>query len=148
VNPIHVVGGVVGRVRREIVVARFVGQIAVERTVAEIRRQLGEEPATPPEPAGGAASAPPSPPRMRTEPDDPAPAVRPDPDADADVPAVADLALPDYDLLPAAHIVNALVDLEPDERDAIATYERAGRHRRTILGKLALLADVADEAAT
>ena len=46
------------------------------------------------------------------------------------------LALPDYDQLPAAHIVGKLEGLTQLERDSIELYETAGRHRRTVLGKL------------
>jgi hypothetical protein len=48
----------------------------------------------------------------------------------------ASLALADYDHLPASDIVALLDGLEPSERSAIEAYERAGRHRRTVLGKL------------
>jgi hypothetical protein len=47
-----------------------------------------------------------------------------------------DLVLPDYDHLPAAHIVAKLPSLTQLERDAVEEYESANRHRRTILGKL------------
>jgi hypothetical protein len=47
-----------------------------------------------------------------------------------------DLALPDYDHLPASQIVSMLGDLISDERDDIEQYERANRGRRTVLGKL------------
>jgi hypothetical protein len=47
-----------------------------------------------------------------------------------------DLALPDYDHLPASQIVAMLDDLISDERDDIEHYERANRGRRTVLGKL------------
>jgi hypothetical protein len=47
-----------------------------------------------------------------------------------------DLALPDYDHLPASQIVAMLGDLISDERDDIEQYERANRGRRTVLGKL------------
>lgn len=61
--------------------------------------------------------------------------------AEADVAAACgllaiDLALPDYDQLPASQIVAMLGDLIPDERDDIEHYERANRGRRTVLGKL------------
>jgi hypothetical protein len=51
------------------------------------------------------------------------------------------LALDDYDHLPASQIVAMLADLDDDERAAIGDYERAHRHRRTILGKLDQLRD-------
>jgi hypothetical protein len=53
--------------------------------------------------------------------------------------SAADLALPDYDHLPASQIVAMLDGLAPDELAAIGTYERANRNRRTVLGKLAQL---------
>jgi hypothetical protein len=55
--------------------------------------------------------------------------------------AVAELALPDYDHLPASQIVAMLSDLDADERDQIEGYERVNRNRRTVLGKLAQLRD-------
>ena len=44
--------------------------------------------------------------------------------------------LPDYDHLPAAHVVAKLASLTRSERDAVEEYELANRHRRTILGKI------------
>jgi len=68
--------------------------------------------------------------------EDPAPPV-PTVQADhAEAPERADLVLPDYDHLPAAHVVAKLVSLTPKERAAIEQYELAHRHRRTILGKI------------
>jgi len=122
VNPVDVVGGVVGRVRQEITVARFVGKFAVDGALAKLRAQLD-----------GPSDAP-----VAASPDvvrDPVPSAATH-QAEPVAPDVDELALPDYDLLPAAHVVAALADLEPAERDAIEVYERAGRHRRTILGKL------------
>jgi hypothetical protein len=52
---------------------------------------------------------------------------------------VEDLALPDYDHLPAVDVVRALSGLSTVERDAVERYERAHRQRRTVLGKLAQL---------
>ena len=52
-----------------------------------------------------------------------------------------DLALPDYDTLPAIDIVGKLDTLDAAARDAIERYESANRQRRTVLGKLAQLAE-------
>lgn len=52
-----------------------------------------------------------------------------------------DLALPDYDTQPAIDIVAKLETLNDADRDAIERYESANRQRRTVLGKLAQLAD-------
>ncbi len=54
-------------------------------------------------------------------------------------PSVSELALPDYDHLPASQIVAMLGDLDTGELGEIETYERANRNRRTVLGKLAQL---------
>ncbi|MDX2379321.1 MAG: hypothetical protein QNM02_06145 [Acidimicrobiia bacterium] len=55
------------------------------------------------------------------------------------VPSATELALPDYDHLPASQIVALLGDLGVDELAEIAAYERANRGRRTVLGKVAQL---------
>lgn len=126
-----VVGGVIGRVRHGLdravtvgrrTVGRTVGR-TVDRFVAEVRRQLDAD--------GGAAERTPT--AVRPVAPSPSPHAGPLP---ADVPSADELALPDYDHLPSAHVVAALADLEPDERDTIEAYELAGRHRRTILAKL------------
>lgn len=131
-GPLGVAGDVIGRVRREIGRACGAGGRAAERFVAEVRRQLddGEPPIEPRNTNIDVHTAAPEssvPPPREHDGDDGEPAT---------IPAVEDLPLPDYDLLPAAHVVAALGDLEQHERDAIEAYERAGRHRRTILGKL------------
>ena len=48
----------------------------------------------------------------------------------------SDLAIDDYDGLPAVQIIPALATLTAHERDAIRAHEATGRGRRTILGKL------------
>lgn len=52
------------------------------------------------------------------------------------VPDADDLALPDYDHLPATHIVAKLAGLSQADRDRIERFESAHRHRRTVLGRL------------
>lgn len=54
-------------------------------------------------------------------------------------PTASDLALPDYDHLPASQIVAMLDDLDIDELHQVESYERVNRNRRTVLGKLAQL---------
>jgi hypothetical protein len=113
-------------VKREIVLARFLGKLVVDQGVRELRSRLTPEhshsdPATSvdePEQSGTPETAPP-------------PAV-----VVADVPDVTALALADYDHLSSAQIVGKLDGLDDAEREAIERYELAGRHRRTILGKL------------
>jgi len=106
----------IGRVQREIVLARFLGKLAVDQGLRELRQRL-EGVVVPPATAGVEPTAEPH--VSSAEPGDP-----------------ATLALADYDHLPASDIVSMLAGLEPEERDAIEAYELQGRHRRTILGKL------------
>jgi hypothetical protein len=113
---------VVERVRREIVLARFVGKLAVDQGVREVRGRV-ESLLTPPSEEPPPAPAPVAPPSVAT-------------DASDSGPSSDSLALDDYDQLPAAHIVAKLHGLRVDERDAIEAYERANRHRRTVLTKL------------
>ena len=111
----------VDRIRRELVLAQFVGKLVVDRGLQEARSRLD-----------GALSV------SNVDTSEPAPpTVEEDVDVDhIDCPNVEDLALADYDQLPSAHIVAKLDGLDATERDAIERYERSGRHRRTILGKL------------
>ena len=51
------------------------------------------------------------------------------------------LAIDGYDEKPAIEIVGLLADLTPAQRDAVAAHERAHRQRRTVLGKIAQLAE-------
>jgi len=54
-------------------------------------------------------------------------------------PAVAELAIPDYDTLSASQVVPRLAGLRPEELEAVRRYEAAERGRKTILGKIAQL---------
>jgi hypothetical protein len=117
------------RVKREVVLARFLGKMVVDQGARELRTRLhaddrGPSPVTHQE-------------RPEDAPDD-RPAVQPPAGglAESDVPDVNSLALADYDHLSSAQIVAKLDGLDAIERDAIERYERTGRHRRTILGKL------------
>lgn len=118
----------VGRVRREIVLARFLGKLAVDQGVRELRSRL-EQSQGDPGPAVPSAAAPAAPSAAAEEPlaDTTVRLEAPDPDS---------LALVDYDHLSSAQIVAKLAGLDAIERKAIQQYELAGRHRRTILGKL------------
>ena len=58
---------------------------------------------------------------------------------DAAVEDADDLAIPDYDHLPAIDIVDQLETLSADELAEIEAYERENRRRRTVLGKIAKL---------
>jgi hypothetical protein len=122
------------RARQNVAFARFVGKMAVERGVEELKRRT--------EPAPGVTVTPTDEPHV-DEPhvDEPPPPVESPVESEPpvaldDVVAADDLALPDYDQLPAAHIIGKLAGLTPSERDDVEGYELSHRHRRTVLGKL------------
>lgn len=126
------VPSVAERVKREIVLARFLGKLVVDQGVREVRSRLSPEHGHG-EPAASETEAE----RDTTS----ANAQRHASVAPADVPSaeapdVTTLALADYDHLSSAQIVGKLDGLDDAEREAIERYETAGRHRRTILGKL------------
>jgi hypothetical protein len=113
----------IDRVRREIVLARFIGKLAVDQGIRELRTRIEEANGTRTESAPDPAPLP----------GDAAPPAHPEGGERIDA---AMLALADYDHLPASDVVSKLPGLEPCERDAIEAYELNGRRRRTILGKL------------
>lgn len=119
--------------RQQLVFARFIGKIAVDQGVQQLRQLLAADVTEPdvadPDPAE-------SPPPANTA---SAPPTAPSVPGDAAAPAPEELALPDYDQLPAAHIVSKLNGLTSTELDAIEAYEMVHRHRRTVLGKIAQL---------
>ena len=130
----------VDKARQQVVVARFIGKMAVNRGSLEVRRRwsdLVDAPVgTPDEPTTVVA-------RTTSTRDLPAETT---PNTGPDRRAADALALPDYDHLPAAHVVAKLRNLSQDERDAIEAHELAGRHRRTVLGKLDQLRDSSPDA--
>lgn len=114
---------VAGRIRREIVLARFIGKLAVDHGVDELQKRTRPQPAA----TESAAHA-----------DTPVAAAT-GTTIEVEMPSAPDvdtLALSDYDHLSSAQIVAKLDGLDRPERDGIEAYERSGRHRRTILGKL------------
>jgi hypothetical protein len=134
-----VVPALIERARREIALARLVGKFTVDFGFDTLRKRVVDrvDPIT--SSAGGGtievlADA------VHDDlvvlaPDRSGTAVGVVGDALADL-DVDDLVLPDYDHLPAAHVVAKLASLTPAERDAVEAYEIANRHRRTILGKI------------
>ena len=120
------------RVRREIVLARFIGKLAVDQGLRELRARLS--PGDEAEAGHDGTAAHTGPPVQDNAVESP----RPEP---VDRPDVYTLALVDYDHLSSAQIVAKLDGLDAAERAAIEAYERAGRHRRTIMGKLEQLAE-------
>lgn len=133
-------------VTSQVLLARFVGQLAVKHGSKEAGRFLErtvERIATPTAPGAPAEPAPASAaPR-------PAAGVAPSSNgniresADTEGPRVApeeeELAIPGYDSLSAPHVVQRLAGLGETELDAVRRYEEAHRGRRTILSRIAQL---------
>jgi hypothetical protein len=126
------------RVKQEVVLARFLGKMVVDQGVREVRSRLSPHDD---ESAPATATSVPGPTVDVDRPEAEAPATAAAGGVAAEAPDVETLALADYDHLSSAQIVGKLGGLDADERRAIERYERAGRHRRTILGKLAQLGD-------
>jgi hypothetical protein len=119
----------VAKARQQLTFARFIGKLAVDHGVRELRGRLDglSNPVAP--------SAAPQRPDLTPQTDD----VLPDVAVPSVSPSPDELALPDYDQLPAAHIVGKLGGLSCAELDAVEAYESAHRHRRTVLGKISQL---------
>jgi hypothetical protein len=113
----------VKRARQELSNARFIGRLAVDQGIAQLRTRLSDTQAP------------------ESQPDVPAPGPLPEVDTERDRLSAGDLALPDYDTLPAIDIVAKLEMLSATDRAAIASYESKNRQRRTVLGKLAQLGE-------
>jgi hypothetical protein len=126
------------RVKQEVVLARFLGKMVVDQGVREVRSRLSPHDD---ESAPATATSVPGPTVDVDRPEAEAPATAAAGGVAAEAPDVETLALADYDHLSPAQIVGKLGGLDADERRAIERYERAGRHRRTVLGKLAQLGD-------
>jgi hypothetical protein len=126
------------RVKQEVVLARFLGKMVVDQGVREVRSRLSPHDD---ESAPATATSAPGPTVDVDRSDAEALATAAAADVAVEAPDVETLALADYDHLSSAQIVGKLGGLDADERRAIERYERAGRHRRTILGKLDQLGD-------
>jgi hypothetical protein len=127
----------VERGHQEANMAKAMGQFAVQmgRTELEKRlKQVAERPAQ-------ARSATPQPTAPAPAPAPAAPAA-PVVETNGSPVTVHDansLAIPGYDSLSASQVVERLSGLNPEELDAIGSYESAGRGRRTILNRVAQL---------
>ena len=119
------------KARQQLAFARFVGKMAVDQGAIELRRRL-------------------APPAARSDPDR---SRAPQPPDEANNEAaeegsgklalgLAELALPDYDQLPASQIVSKLSGLTLSELNALEAYETAHRQRRTVLGRIRQLKEV------
>lgn len=110
-------------VHNRVVLARFVGQMAVTQGQRELTRRIearrnssttGAEPAAATADVAGSAHA----------------------ELSADVPTVDELPIAGYESVPAINVVQRLSTLRSDEIELIRRFEQAHRARRTILSKI------------
>ncbi|MEM1335408.1 MAG: hypothetical protein AAGG08_18325 [Actinomycetota bacterium] len=132
----------VRQARSDLVAARFLGEMAVTQGVAEVQKRRAastNRPDTAPTSARSAATSQ----RSAEAPGGSGSDAAADDSLGAASTSEAvssdELAIPDYDTVPAIDVVMQLADLDAAERAAIGVYERSHRGRRTILGKLAQL---------
>jgi hypothetical protein len=132
-NADEIVPQLAERGRKQVVLARMMGQYTVRKGHARAERALtrlqnlaanqGRPDGAPATSAAGAS-------RPATQP--PAPVVRPQHNGEV----AATLAIPDYDSLSASQVVPRLESLSGGELDAVRAYESANRGRKTILNKI------------
>lgn len=140
------------RVTGQVMMARMMGQFAVAQGQKEaekaIKRYMApprpESPAQPEATAAPVATqAAPAPASEAAAPaSSPAAPVSPAAPATSNgggVPAVEHLAIPGYDALSASQVVQRLAGLSGEELEAVARYESATRHRKTILTRVSQL---------
>ncbi len=109
-------------VQNRVVLARFIGQMAVQQGQREVAKRLEARRTTGPVEA------------RATEQPVPEPATAAS--GVGDVPSATDLPIAGYESLPALNVVQRLATLRPDEVEAVRRFEEAHRARRTILAKI------------
>jgi hypothetical protein len=134
-NVEEIVPQLADRGRKQVVLARMMGQYTVrkgqaraERVLTQLQNLAGNQvrpdgaPATPSDGSGAPAPA------TQTS----APVARPQHNGEV----AATLAIPDYDSLSASQVVPRLESLSAGELDAVRAYESTNRGRKTILNKI------------
>jgi hypothetical protein len=112
-------------VQNRIVLARFIGQMAVQQGQREVARRLEARRTVPPVETTAYEAA------------EPADQVRgASVSAPTGAPSAADLPIAGYESLPALNVVQRLATLHPDEVELVRQFEQANRARRTILAKI------------
>lgn len=124
---------------QRVVLARFIGKMAVHVGRQELNKRIAAMRQPPPAPSTVVDT---------TATDESTPAPEPALDAvatpeataaQASLVSVDDLPIAGYDSLSASQVVGRLAALTSDELDAVESYETAHRSRRTILAKVAQL---------
>jgi hypothetical protein len=116
-------------VENRVMLARFIGQMAVQQGRREIDKRLAAR--RPPASAAVVDTV-----AHETA---PTPTDVAAPAAADDVPSADSLAIPGYESLPAVNVVQRLATLTADEIEQIRRFELANRGRRTILAKIDVL---------
>ena len=123
--------------RQQVIAARMLGEYTIkhpESVAGVLGLPLGRPAPAPEAPAAPAPEEPPAPSPVSE-------VVASEGNGQVPTPPrpTADLAIPGYDTLSAPQVVQRLSGLSEDELEAVRVYEQAGRHRKTILTKVAQL---------
>jgi hypothetical protein len=135
----------VERGHQEATMAKAMGQFAVTMGRGELEKrlkQIADRPAQSrpaPKPAAAKPATPATPAAPAAAPTPPAAPVAHSNGSPVTVHDAQSLAIPGYDSLSASQVVERLAGLNPEELEAIGSYESAGRGRRTILNRVAQL---------
>jgi hypothetical protein len=132
-NAEEIVPQLAERGRKQVKLAKMMGQYTVRKGRAQAERALIRLQDLADNQTRAGASAPPSPNGEPTPAVQTPAAVAPPQHNGA---AAATLAIPDYDSLSASQVVPRLVSLSAGELDAVRAYESANRGRKTILNKI------------
>jgi hypothetical protein len=134
------------RVTGQVMMAKMMGQFAVAQGQKEAEKAVKRFTASPapavPAPAAAAASPAPAPAVSVTSTPSSAASANGSSNGSANgggLPPVGDLAIPGYDSLSASQVVQRLAGLSGEELEAVARYESATRHRKTILTRISQL---------
>ncbi len=114
-------------VQNRIVLARFIGQMAVQQGQREVAKRLDARRAAPVVETSAVETAAQAD-QMR--------GASASVEAADGAPSAADLPIAGYESLPALNVVQRLATLHPEEVELVRQFEQAHRARRTILAKI------------
>ena len=139
-SPGEVIPELAKKGRQQIIAARMMGEYVLQHpgSIPEILGlRLPAPPPAPPPPARAPAPQVERPVERREAPEVGGPVAASN--GQAPPRPTAALAIPGYDTLSASQVVQRLSGLSAEELEAVRIYEDSGRHRKTILAKVAQL---------
>jgi hypothetical protein len=132
-NAEEIVPQLADRGRKQVLLAKMMGQYTVKKGRARAERALTRLQTVAENQARSTRAPSPS---ANGEPEIAAPMPIPEAVPQHNGAVAATLAIPDYDSLSASQVVPRLESLSTDELDAVRSYESSNRGRKTILNKI------------